>query len=146
MLFEVNTNNNSLNSQRNLKRINNLLSIAVSGLSAGLKPDQSADDASGIGVSENLDKHRDLKYKRSLSLGNELIKIPNQISDQILTSPSGWVRMGALFGESKPLEPGSAETASENAYLTRQEMIDNPEKVLGSQANQSPQSVMKLLE
>ena len=54
MGFQINTNMQALNAQRNLSRTNNKLGKALSKLSSGLRITQAADDAAGLAISERI--------------------------------------------------------------------------------------------
>jgi flagellin len=54
MALSMNTNPTSLNAQRNLGSAQNKLSANLSRLSSGLRINQAADDAAGLGISEKM--------------------------------------------------------------------------------------------
>jgi hypothetical protein len=54
--------------------------------------------------------------------------------------------MEALSSEQKAPDASSPEIAAEKAHRSMQDIIEKPENALLSQANQSPASVMRLLE
>jgi len=66
MLFSVNTNNNSLLAQKALMRTNAGLNKSVAKLSTGQRINDSADDAAGLSIAENL-KQRTLGFREAQS-------------------------------------------------------------------------------
>jgi flagellin len=53
-MSQINTNVNSLNSQRNLAGTANTLSIAMQRLSSGMRVNSSKDDAAGLAIAERM--------------------------------------------------------------------------------------------
>lgn len=143
MKFEVNTNSSSFRALNNLNRVGNLLSIAVSGLSGGLRANHAGEDASGLGMAESFTKAPQGAKKRLPTNPNDTTI---QISDKILASPSGWARMGALAGSLISSQAINPEIVGTAVNLARHDIVEDPEKALSAQANQRPDSILKLLE
>ena len=53
-MSQINTNVNSLNSQRNLAGTANVLSVAMQRLSSGMRVNSSKDDAAGLAIAERM--------------------------------------------------------------------------------------------
>ena len=136
MAITVNANSGSLKTFNHQSRVGHLLSLAVTKMSGISRLDSGQEDAGGLEIEKSFSSKTNQK--------NNLNSI--QDSDQVLASPGGWARMGALGGKSSgslEIKQGLVEGSLQKA---RQDIKDRPLTALELQARLSPDSVIKLLE
>lgn len=147
MSFEVNSSNSSINSRRSLRRVNNLLANAVIGLSEGYRTDSFADAEKNAGVSEKLHKAPGERNRNIPSeSGSAPPELAAQLPDLIIFSASGWSRVRSRLDNSDYALADNLESGANIFNLAKRSIIENPASALFVQANQTPESVMKLLE
>ena len=147
MSFEVNSSNSSINSRRSLRRVNNLQANAVIGFSEGYRTVAFADAENNAGVSEKLHKAPS-EWNRNIpsKSGSISPKIAVQLPDLIIFSASGWSRVRNRLDDSDNALADNLESGANIFNLAKRSIIENPASALLAQANQTPESVIKLLE
>jgi len=140
MSLQINTNPVSIRTASNFSRESNLLSHAIHELSGSSTPNRSRDEA--------FDRLGDLSDQSSLakkSTGNKANAIVANV-DKFEASISGMARMVGLSllpSNNILIQPDAVNKSFNEALL---EINQNSQLVLSVQANQMPNSVIKLLE
>lgn len=143
MFFQVHTTPGAHKPLSKLNGGNNLLSSALNRMSGGLRVDRTRDDTSDSGISEARDPEASRNRKRTAA---PIDATPADHSDKMVASAGGLARMGHLAESLAAIETIDPELARHRLLEAIREIARNPASVLGSQANQSPDFVMKLLD
>lgn len=136
MAITVNANSGSLKTFNHQSRVGHLLSLAVTKMSGIGRLDSGQGNAGGLEIEKSF--FSKINRKNNLNL--------IQDADQVLASPSGWARMGALGGKSSGSLKIEKDLVEGSFRKARQDIIDRPLTALELQARLSPDSVIKLLE
>lgn len=136
MAITVNANPGTIKSFNNPGRVGHLLSLAVSKMSGAGSLKSGREGSAGLETGGGF---------FNKTLGKKDL-YSNQLVDQMLASPGGWARMGALGGNSRNAQKSEPENLGSTVQQATQDIMETPITALESQAHLSPESVIKLLE
>jgi hypothetical protein len=143
MSLQINANSPPIKALGSSNREKNLLPFAIDALSSASRFDKSEEQESSFGMA-GTPAHHGFGKSQNLSTPKDSFTI--SYTDNFKASPGGLARMGGDFRpatNTQPINPENTTRSIKNALLN---VNEDTGRLLSIQANQTPNSVMKLLE
>ena len=116
-MSSINTNNNSLNAQRNLAGTANSLAVSMNRLSSGLRVNSSKDDAAGLAIAERMNAQTK-GMNVAIRNANDAISMAQTAEGALGSISNNLQRMRELAVQAANGTNGSTDVASLNAEFT----------------------------
>jgi hypothetical protein len=143
MSLQINANSAPVKALGSSNREKNLLPFAVDQLSSASRFDKSEEQESSFGMAGTPAHHG---FGKSQNLSKPIDAFTISYADNLEASPGGLARMGGLIEpttNAQTINPENTIRSIKNALFDKNK---DAGRLLSIQANQAPNSVMKLLE
>lgn len=140
MSLQVNSNAPNVKQLQSASRERNILSFAVDAMDRA-NPSGPENPAFAL-----ADSYNPSAFRNKHTAPSPLTTSQSGSQDRFLASPSGWARMEELFTIKKNEQSMDLEVASQSTKMVLNDIDQNSDLALKIQANQAPNSVIKLLE
>ena len=155
--MRINTNIMALDAYRNLNNTNDMLASSLEKLSSGYRINRAADDASGLVISQNLDKQiSGLKVATQNAISAALVDaaiasvsaLRGQLGADQNRFQSTIANLQVTVENLSASESRIRDTdmASEMVNFTKDQILLQAGTAMLAQANSAPQTILKLLQ